>query len=186
MPNNLRSEWELIYKNYFRKQVNFSQLFIPPHYDPEKHFAVIVAERTTRSRVVKNLRKKVIIQTVHSRDLRMNTVEDERSPYQDYVVFFEKNTEANKGMFTFSASELRERNISGITFTERLLLEFWYFNATKQHLDTDSITLCSGSRFSNGSVPGIFWSRANHCLVVRQIKENEANCYCRPRVVLKF
>jgi hypothetical protein len=47
--------------------------------------------------------------------------------------------------------------MSGITLRERLLMEIIYFKETGNHLDIKGVTLCSGSRYSAGSVPGVYW-----------------------------
>ena len=44
-----------------------------------------------------------------------------------------------------------------ITLEERLLYEIVYFLETGQHLDKNCITLCGGSRCSDGSVPRVHW-----------------------------
>ena len=43
----------------------------------------------------------------------------------------------------------------GITLRERLLLELAYFEKYEKHLDVESWTICSGSRFADGSVPRV-------------------------------
>lgn len=44
-----------------------------------------------------------------------------------------------------------------ITLEERLLFEIVYFLETGRHLDEHSWTLCGGSRYSGGRVPGVGW-----------------------------
>lgn len=46
----------------------------------------------------------------------------------------------------------------GITLRERLFLELAYFTETGEHLDVTGYTICSGSRDSDGGVPGVYWS----------------------------
>jgi hypothetical protein len=48
-------------------------------------------------------------------------------------------------------------NHTGITLMEHLVLELKHFEETGNHLDVDRITLCSGSRNSDGDVPRVDW-----------------------------
>ncbi len=57
--------------------------------------------------------------------------------------------------------------MKGITLRERLLMEIQYFKETGQHLDIKGVTLCSGSRCSGGSVPGVCWGAADAEVGVR-------------------
>jgi len=47
--------------------------------------------------------------------------------------------------------------LTTLTLLERLVYEYKYYSETKSHLDIDNITLCSGSRRSNGYVPYVDW-----------------------------
>ncbi len=49
-------------------------------------------------------------------------------------------------------------NHTGITLMERLILELKHFEETGKHLDVDKITLCVGSRDSDGGVPSVNWN----------------------------
>lgn len=71
---------------------------------------------------------------------------------------FKANIEADENLKNLSADDLKKKKIKGITLRERLLLELQYFKTTGEHLDIDNITLCSGSRYSDGSVPDVYWS----------------------------
>jgi hypothetical protein len=58
----------------------------------------------------------------------------------------------------FSADDLAKRNILGSTCLERLIHGYKYRVKTGKHLDIKNWTLCSGSRYSDGSVPCVFFS----------------------------
>jgi len=67
---------------------------------------------------------------------------------------FADNVEADEEYKNMSANDLGEiKGFQGITLRERLLMEIQYFDKTGKHLDVDNITLCSGSRCSDGDVP---------------------------------
>ena len=69
--------------------------------------------------------------------------------------YFKKDVEADEDLKNLSADDLKEKGIEGITLRERILLELQYFKDTGKHLDIDNITLCSGSRYSDGLVPDV-------------------------------
>jgi hypothetical protein len=73
----------------------------------------------------------------------------------DYTVYFRDRIEADKELKDMSADDLKEKGIVGITLEERLAMEIDYFKRTGKHLDIDNWTLCSGSRGSDGHVPGV-------------------------------
>ena len=61
--------------------------------------------------------------------------------------------------------DVEKGEIIGITLRERLLMEIKYFRETGLHLDINgSVTICSGSLFHSGAVPGIFYKKTpyNH------------------------
>ena len=55
-----------------------------------------------------------------------------------------------------SASD--DKEMTGITLRERLLLEILYFKETGSHLDIKGWTICSGSRHSDGDVPYVYFN----------------------------
>ncbi len=70
---------------------------------------------------------------------------------------FKYTQEADEELKNLSANDLKKKEIEGITLRERLLMERAYFKKTGKHLDIESVTLCSGSRYSDGSVPYVYW-----------------------------
>ncbi len=51
----------------------------------------------------------------------------------------------------------RAGNVNGITLRERLLFELAYFEKHGEHPDKIGVTLCGGSRYSDGFVPSVCW-----------------------------
>ena len=52
-----------------------------------------------------------------------------------------------------SAETAWSKGVKGMTNLERMLLELWYHWETNDHLDKETLTICSGSRYSDGCVP---------------------------------
>ena len=80
------------------------------------------------------------------------------APKKETTRYFIKEQEPDKETLGLSVNEFEKKypKENGITLRERLLLELAYFDETGEHLDVKGITFCSGSRFSNGLVPGVF------------------------------
>ncbi|MDD5043861.1 MAG: hypothetical protein PHD51_04380 [Patescibacteria group bacterium] len=74
------------------------------------------------------------------------------------VRFFKANIEADEEHRNKSAKDVKKEGIQGITLTERILLEIVYFKVMGGHLDKGNVTLCAGSRGSDGGVPYAYWS----------------------------
>ena len=74
-----------------------------------------------------------------------------------YAVWFRDTVEADEDLRNLSANSLDKKGIPGIILEERFLMELKYFKEIGGHLDIKNITLCSGSRFSDGSVPRVDW-----------------------------
>lgn len=79
---------------------------------------------------------------------------------------FKRNIEADEELKDKSADDLEKEGIQGITLRERLLMELQYFAETSKHLDIDNVTLCTGSRHSDGSVPSVGWRADDQWLCV--------------------
>jgi len=78
-------------------------------------------------------------------------------PKESTLRWFKANIEADDEHKDKSADDLEKEGIVGITLRERLLLELNYYSFTGKHLDIQNITLCTGSRDSDGRVPIVHW-----------------------------
>jgi len=81
-----------------------------------------------------------------------------------YAIWVRDRVEADEEHKNKSAKDLANGNISGETLLERLLHELKYFLETSKHLDLTNITLCSGSRDSDGSVSDVGWRGDRLCV----------------------
>lgn len=93
-------------------------------------------------------------------DLDSGVPKNERNPKNGiYAVWFRERVEADEKLKNQSANQIAEMvpTIKTITLLERQLFELVYYMETERHLDIRSWTLCSGSRDSDGAVPGARW-----------------------------
>lgn len=156
-PKKIISFWESIYKRYLGKIVDFSKISLPEFYDAEKHFVVIVAKDTTAREIVHGMEKHFEVGYHSNTDGGPN----KREPKEDYVILFSKN-EAPDKEYTgkqWYGQTLDKNNINCITLLERLLLELLYFDSTGKHLDTETQTVCAGSRCVHPyQTPVVYWN----------------------------
>lgn len=83
---------------------------------------------------------------------------DERHPSRGaYAIWVRDDDGPDRDLMGLSANEITARGLKTLTILERMLLELVYHKETGQHLDTRTFTLCSGSRDSDGCVPGACW-----------------------------
>jgi len=109
-------------------------------------------------------------------------VKNDRDPRAGaYVVWFRDRIEADKELKNISAIELERRNIPGITFLEREVMEGDHFERTDGHLDINNWTLCSGSRFADGRVPSVDWGSGGGGLSVDWYDSVDADDVLRAR-----
>lgn len=145
--------WHKFYLKHFRVNLDFSYLSIPKSkrgfdrlivIDPNLKPSQIIEVMSKHFRVVVNcgLDK---IKTVASR------------PEGMYAIWVRDRVEADEELKNLSANDLKAQNINGITFEERMIFGFFCWWQNKKHLDINNVTLCSGSRHADGSVPSVYW-----------------------------
>ena len=156
--------------------------------DDPNFWVVPVFMGVTPNKVVQALRSLDVNVYLYTDDLDMGVPTNDRDPAKggDYVVKFSKTIEADPELKEKSANTLSEEKIKGITLLERLLLELGYFMATGNHLDVENVTLCSGSRRSDGSVPNVNWNTDNRKVYVNWYNPSNANSNLRARAEVSF
>jgi len=169
-PFGLLYEWERFYQSLFGIKTDFLKLQIPKR---QKGFdrLIVVAQGMTPQRLYDKCAEMFPCWKWTNEDLD-KIVQSERTAKDGvYAVWFRDTVEADGDLKNLSANDLRKKNIPGITLEERFLMELKYCKETEEHLDIMNVTLCSGSRYSGGSVPRVDWGPGGHGLGVR---------WCRP------
>lgn len=179
MKQIITKTWERIYRNWFNLEKNFSEIQIPEHYNPQKHFAVIVAKGITTDKIVADIKKRFDI-SIYFNDVK----NDRNSEVSDYIIIFHRSIEPDGTPSFWSANALDQMQHKGITLLERILLEVLYFDATRRHLDMYNTTLCCGSRDNVGRVPGIHWNKVDKNLVALEYSPNYYHKSLRVRAIV--
>jgi len=149
-------DWQDFYRDVFGIECDFSNLQIPKK---KKGFdrLIIIAQGMTPQMLFNKCRELFPSWKWTDKNLDEVTTSERTSKDGAYAVWFKDEVEADEDLRNLSANNLKERHIAGITLEERLLFELKYFKETGKHLDVENITLCSGSRSPDGSVPRVRW-----------------------------
>lgn len=144
-----------------RLEAEFSQvasgLVLP---DDKKLWYMPMGRSITSNKIVAGCRSGLGIKfSLYDEDLDSAVPKHDRDANRDgpYIIGFRRNVEADEEFANKSANMLAEVSHKGICLPERLLLGAGYYVATGQHLDTRTWTLCTGSRFVDGSVPYVYF-----------------------------
>lgn len=89
-------------------------------------------------------------------DEKLDKVVSPQEPTTTHVVLVRDQVEADEGHKNKSANDIKQTNIPVITLRQRIVLEARYFFETNQHLDLVNLTLCAGSLYADGFVPGAY------------------------------
>lgn len=147
------AEWRRFYLDYFGLNINLSGVKIPV-WQKGLDRVIIVAQGLTYGSVINAMCKKFRVWP-YADDLDKVINKNDRWPNGSYAIRVRNRVEADEELKNFSANDLTERGIPGITCLEGLIYELKYFSETGEHLDVENITLCSGSRYSDGGVPSV-------------------------------
>jgi hypothetical protein len=142
--------WKNLYKKYFNLEIDVSSIK-----EVEGKWVIFIAKGLTIQQVYEALPFKKWKYADGDLDTAVPT--NDRVSDKDYVVYVDQNVEADEQFKNKSANDLKKTNHTGITLMERLILELKHFEETGKHLDVNKVTLCSGSRNSDGGVPSVDW-----------------------------
>ncbi len=181
----IKDWWVKFYQKYFNLKVDLSAVKIPD-YQEGFDWVIIIAQSLTISQVLKALKRymKVYLYKDNLSDKDVPT-NDRDAKNGSYAVRFRKRVEADEELKNYSANDLKENNVVGITLLERLIMELAYFEETDgKHLDINNWTLCSGSRYSGGDVPHVDWGPGYDELYVGWSFLGDAVGYLRARAAV--
>ena len=174
--------WQVFFQKYFDMELDLSNLKIPPKQEGFDRL-IIVPEGITPNRIYEACAKSFSCWK-RIKDLNQAVSQNDREPTETYAIWVRDRREAdeeNKGIFPIQA---KEKKIPGITLNERLIFELKYWDETKEHLDVENLTICSGSRYSDGLVPLVpYYDGKVH---VSWCLPQHASSHWRVRTVVSF
>ncbi len=149
--------WYEHFKRLYRINSDFSGLLIPKQVPGFDRLVIIPKGLTHRKCVEAAL-------TIHGVDLYKDDLDgsvrlNDRTPkVGSYGIWIRDHQEADEELKGKSANDLKTSKIGGITLLERLVAGNGYLFESMSHMDRHNVTLCSGSRCSDGDIPGVSWS----------------------------
>ena len=147
--------WERYYRDKFGLHRDFSEIFIPVRRDWAKWLIVAPQGMTCNLAFAKNAEMFECWKWTDDLDAAVKG-RNNREPNRDYAIWIRGDVEPDE--IAMTADQTRAIGLSGTTLLEDLLVEGKYFRETKgDHLNKQKITRCDGSRYSNGTVPGVDW-----------------------------
>lgn len=147
-------DWQNFYRKVFGIEVDFLSNLVIPAQPEGFDRLLIIADGITPQRLYDKCVQLFPSWKWTDGDLDEIVTSDRTGAY---AIWIRDRVEADEELKNLSANQLKERGVSGITLEERLIYELNYFKETGQHLDTQNVTLCSGSRYSGGYVPYVVW-----------------------------
>ncbi len=149
--------WQEFYELYFG--LEDVKTIDPERPNPSVRFKqlVVVAKGITLNDVLKAMRTKMKVWS-YTEDLNSAVPTNERSADKGHYAIYVRDTiEADEELRNTSVNEIAKKKTATMTLLERMLLELFIFHWTGEHLDVKNVTLCAGSRDSDGDVPGVDW-----------------------------
>ena len=151
-------EWVSFYKRFFGREYDFSNVFILEKPNVGHWRLLIIADLTLRQLYAKCKERFDCKQQWINYDLDEGVTWNERDAKNGaYAIWVKDEIEANEELKSLSAKAIKVKNITTETLAERLIHGFKFFDETGKHLDVQSWTLCTGSRFYDDNVPSVGW-----------------------------
>ncbi|MCX6739928.1 MAG: hypothetical protein NTZ49_01720 [Candidatus Parcubacteria bacterium] len=174
------ADWQIFYREVFGQEVDFSGLKIP---ERRKGFdrLIILAQGMTPQRLYDKCKQLFPTWKWTEKDLDEIVTSDRTAKDGAYAIWVRDRVEADKELKNLSANALKEKKINGITLEERFVYELTYFRECGRHLDGQNVTLCSGSRYSDGDVPSVGFYTDK--VYVDYYNPDDANAGLRSRAV---
>lgn len=152
-------EWVSFYRRVFGREFDFSNVFILEKPNVGHWRLLIIADLTLRQLYAKCKERFDCKYQWINYDLDEEVTWSERDAKNGaYAIWVKDEIEANEELKSLSAKAIKVKNITTETLAERLIHGFKFFDETGKHLDVQSWTLCTGSRFYDDNVPSVGWS----------------------------
>ena len=175
--------WAAHYRGFYKINPDFSNLYIPTRVVGFDRL-VIIPKSLTHQKWVQTA------QTIHEVYLYKDDLDgfvniNDRTPKdRSYGIWIRDRQEADQELESKSANTLAEEKVKGITLLERLVAGEGYLFDKMCHMDQNNVTLCSGSRVSDGNVPGVGWGSDGRRVFVRWSFPSNADPGLRARAVV--
>ncbi|HPD58302.1 MAG TPA: hypothetical protein PKW17_13750 [Smithellaceae bacterium] len=153
---SLKKDWQDFYQETFGIESDFSKIEIPEK--QEGFERLIVMEKGMTAQKLFDKCKELFFAWKYTEEDLDKIIKSDRSAEKEaYAVWIREGVEADEELKNLSANDIEKKGIKTETLEERLLDEIRFFKKKGKHLDMKNLTLCSGSRNSDGFVPDVHW-----------------------------
>lgn len=151
-------EWEQFYKTHFGLNLSFETIMLPQK--PVFECALEVVPKCISKTIAFNRAKELFPTRLYYKELEKSIPRNARQSLgRDYAFWVNIGSKPDAQFLGQSAMAADPSMRIGMNFLERTILEIKYFIETGMHLDTESMTLCSGSRYHDGGIPAVCWGK---------------------------
>jgi len=175
--------WQNFYQETFKITPDFSDLEIPEKREGFDKL-IIVDKWMTVQKLFDKCKELFPVGKYIEENLDKIITSDRHAEKEAYAIWIRDRIEADEEWKNLSADDVEEEGLITQTLEERLIQELEYFKRTKEHLDDkeNAITLCAGSRRSDGRVPNLGWHRNK--LIIASCLSDRRSGHLRPREVV--
>ncbi len=144
--------WEEFYFKHFQKMCDFSQLIIPDC--PGENWRLLIIADLLLEQLYAKMKELFACWRWSDKNFDEFVSRNERDAKNGpYAIWVRNGIEADEKYKNISANKIEEIGVTTETLAERFIHELKFFDETGKHLDIENVTLCSGSRDSDGNVP---------------------------------
>lgn len=163
-----RTYWETFYQKYLGLTADFDLVPIPERPALGEWRLVFIMKGLSMNWVAGSFRKLLIAYDPewtlwqYVDDLDAAITRNIRTSAESYAIWVRDEQESDEEFRGRPTSQVDPDQLIGVTVLERLVHGMVHFAETKQHLDLNGITLCSGSRGTDGGVPRVLCYPDDH------------------------
>ncbi len=173
--------WRTFLREMLGIELHTSTLSVPAS-QAGFNWLIVVPNGMTSDKIIVKMRKHMKVWVWDEKELKKVT--SVREPDKAYAIWVRDRVEADEELRNKSADNLKSEGVNCITLPERLMLEFFYWWRTKEHLDVNNWTHCAGSRDSDGYVPYVSWDASGGGVCVHWSYGDYRNSDLRGRVAV--
>lgn len=147
------AKWQKFCLEVFGREIDATKLVVPSARG-DINFPLVVTEDLAT--IIAKCRERFRYWQWTDEDLSKLVKSDRTSENGAYVVLIRDVVEADEIHKRKSAKALGQAGIIGIALEERLTCElFYHWGTGGKHLDMKDVTICAGSRYTDGDVPSV-------------------------------
>lgn len=178
-----REDWKKFYKDQFNWDIDFSQVIIPNKPESGSWRLIFIPKGMTMN-LAFDKASNIFRTWKYKEDLDKAIMSNIRNTQNSYAIWVKDCAEPEAEFIGKSTKQADFYMKLGITLLEGIILEIKYFLETGKHLNIKGITFCSGSRLSDGGVPGVFWNLGEFGMGWYDLGSSRSGCGIRLAVSL--